>query len=712
MFLIALVIAGLFAGGRAMAAVGPNISINDVALTEGNSGTSNLNFTISLDIADPVNPTTITYATADNTAVAPVDYIAKSGTATIPANATSATITVVVNGDTLNEANETFFVNLTGNPSANATILDAQGTGTINNNDAAPKISIANAIVTEDLAGPSGMVFNASLSAASGQPISVTYATSDDTATTGLDYTAAPPTVLTFAPGEISKQIAIPISADALNEVNETFNVNLSNPVIATLNNTKGVGTINDDDPIPTISIDNPSIFEGGTGTTSILPFTVSLSAPSGKVVTVKYQTANGTASAPSDFTALPLTTLTFQPGTQSLNVNVSVKGDAINEADETFLINLSAPTNAAFTSSQGVGTIRNDDAPPTISIGDITVAEPLSGSATATFVVSLSAASGQPTSVNYATADGSASAGSDYQAQSGLVTFSPGEVTQQIVVPINSDQLVESNETFFINLSNAVNATFGDSQASGTITSTAGVPTVSISDKTATEGVDASAGLMVQLSAPSLETVTVTYVVAGGTAVAGADFQIPAAPLTLTFAPGISTQTIAVPILDDTLDEGDETFDITLTGAIGATIADGAAIGTIVDNDAPPTITISDVQVLDSGSTPNAIFTVSLSAPSSNLITVDYQTADGTATAGADYQAQSGKLTIPVGATSATITIPIIADTLVESDQTFSVNLGNAVNATLATATGICTIGDQPQTAPGSRVYVGIILH
>jgi len=223
---------------------------------------------------------------------------------------------------------------------------------------------------------------------------------------------------------------------------------------------------------------------------------------------------------------------------------------------------------------------------------------------------------------------------------------------------------------------------------------------------------VDASAGMIVQLSAPSDQPVTVTYAVAGVTAVAGGDFQIPPAPLSLTFAPGVTSQAISVPILDDTLDEGDETFDITLTGSTGATIADGTATGTIIDNDPQPSITIGNVSVSDFGSTPNAIFTVSLSAPSSNPITVDYQTSNGTATAGADYQAQSGKLTIPVGATGATIAIPIITDTLPEADETFTVNLDNPVNATLAVATGIGTISDKPQAAPGHIVYLGIIIH
>jgi hypothetical protein len=695
--------------GRAAAAGG--ISISDVTVTETNSGTVNATFTISLDAPDPSGPTTVSYATADGTAtIAGLDYQAKSGTATILQNATSTNVTVLVNGDTLDEVNETFVVNLSNQNPATDIILDGQGVGTIIDNDTAPKISIGNAVVTEDLAG-TGEAFAVTLSTASGQNVSFTYATANGTATAGLDYAAAAATVLTFAPGEVSKTILIPITADTIDEVDETFSINLTNAVNATFTNTKGTGTIVDDDLPPTISIDDQAVIEGNNGATSTMPFNISLSAPSGKVVTVKYQTANSTATSPADYTAISLKTLTFAAGIQSQNVIVSVKGDTLSEGDENFIVNLSAPTNATFAKSQGIGKIVDDDLPPTISIGDITVAEPPSGTATATFVVTLSAPSGQPVSLNYATADGSATAGLDYAAQAGPINFLAGQTSQSITVPINSDQLVEPNETFFVNLSNPVGANFGDNQAIGTITSTAGVPTVSIAGTTVTEGLDASASFTVQLSVASPDPVTVTYAVAGVTAVAGSDFQVPAT-LSLVFQPGATTQTLAVPILDDTLDEGAETFDVTLTGATGASVGTGVATGTILDNDQAPSLTINSIRVSDSGSTPNAIFTVTLSAPSSNAVSVDFQTADGTAIAGQDYLPQSGKLSIPAGATSETITIPIIADTVAEPDETFTVNLGNPVNATLATAAGVGTISDQPQTAPGQLVYLGIILH
>jgi hypothetical protein len=701
---VLLVFAMLLSVPRQAAAANGSISINDVSVIEGNSGTVNATFTISLSVADAA-ATSVNFATANGTASSASDYTATSGVATIPANATSTTVTVVVKGDTSVEANETFFVNLS-NPTNTATIADAQGIGTIQNDDT--RISIANVTVTEDSAGP-GASFAVTLSAASALPVSVTYATANGTAVAGADYTAAGATVLTFAPGETAKQIVIPITADTIDEDNETFSVNLTTPVNATLNNNKGTGTIVDDDLPPTISITNQSVVEGNTGATSIMPFTIALSGASGKVITVKYQSADSTATAPADYTALPLTTLTFQPGTVSQNVNAIVKGDTLAEGNESFTINLSALTNATYASTQGVGTIVDDDAQPTISIANVTVAEPAAGTTTATFVVALSSASGQPITVNYTTADGTATAGLDYAAQSGTVTFAPGVTTQPIAITINSDQLVEPDETFSVNLSAPSNATILKGQAIGTITSTAGVPAVSVSGATVTEGANPNATFAVTLSAPSPTAVTVTYTVAGVTAIAGSDFQVPAT-LQLVFQPNTTSQTIVVPILDDVISEDSETFSVTLTGATGASVGSGTATGTILDNDPPPAISINDVQVSDAGGTPNAIFTVSLSAPSSRAITVAFQTTNGSAVAGQDYVAQTGTLTIPAGATSATISVPILSDTLVEGNETFTVNLGNPTNATLAKAAGTGTIGDGPQGAPSHFLYLTLV--
>jgi hypothetical protein len=191
----------------------------------------------------------------------------------------------------------------------------------------------------------------------------------------------------------------------------------------------------------------------------------VTLSAASGQTITVAYATANGTATAPADYTATS-GTLTFAAGVTSQTVNVAVVGDVLDEATETAVLNLSNATNATIADSQGVLTITDNDAAPSLSIADTVVTEGDSGTKTVTFTVTLSAASGQSVSVNYATANGTASSATDYIATSGTLTFAPGTTSRTFTVSIRGDNTTESLETFVVNLSGAVSATIADSQA------------------------------------------------------------------------------------------------------------------------------------------------------------------------------------------------------------------------------------------------------
>jgi hypothetical protein len=222
-------------------------------------------------------------------------------------------------------------------------------------------VSVNDVSVTEGNGAPVNATFTLSLSAASGQTVSVKYATADGTATAPADYGALASAAITFSPGQVTKTVSVPIQGDTLDEPNETFTLNLSAPTNATIAKAQGVGTIVDDDPAPSLSINDVSAYEGSSGTTNFT-FTVSLSAASGQTVSVTYATANGTATAPSDYTAVPATTLTFNPGETTKTVTVAVVGDTVAEANETFFVNLSAPTNATITDSQGQGTIQNDD--------------------------------------------------------------------------------------------------------------------------------------------------------------------------------------------------------------------------------------------------------------------------------------------------------------------------------------------------------------
>ena len=219
-----------------------------------------------------------------------------------------------------------------------------------------------------------------------------------------------------------------------------------------------------------TVSISNVSVAEGNAGTTNAV-FTVELSRASSQVITVDFSTADGTATAGSDYVASS-GTLTFNPGETAKTITVVVNGDTLSETNETFFVNLSNAVNATILDGQGGSTIINDDnPPPAISINDVTLAEGNSGTTNAVFTVTLSPASSQAVTVSYSTANGSAVAGSDYVGMAGILTFNPGDTTRTITVLVNGDTDVEPNETFFVNLTSATNATIVDGQGVATIT-------------------------------------------------------------------------------------------------------------------------------------------------------------------------------------------------------------------------------------------------
>jgi hypothetical protein len=443
----------------------PSITVSDASRTEGNTGSANVAVTLTLSAASS-STVSVAVATSNGTASAGSDYTAVSTTATFAIGATSTTVNVPILGDTTFEPNETFVLNLSA--PVNATIADAQATVTIINDDAAlPTLSIGNASTTEGNSGSTTATFTVTLSAAATNTVTVSYATANVTATAGSDYTAASGS-LSFPAGTTSRTFNVNVTGDTLDENDETYAVNLSNPVNATLADAQGVGTIVDNDASPSLVINNVTVTEGNTGSVNA-SFTVLLSAVSGRAVTVAYATANATATLGVDYTAAS-GTLTFNPGTTSQTVVVPVLGDTRDEPTETFNVNLSGATNSTINDPLGVGTITDNDPTPTLVINNVSVTEGNSGTTTATFTVTLSAASGQTVTVNFATANFTASAPSDYVARSGTLTFAAGTTTQTIAITINGDTSDESNETYRVNLSGATNATISDSQGTGTI--------------------------------------------------------------------------------------------------------------------------------------------------------------------------------------------------------------------------------------------------
>jgi Domain of unknown function (DUF4082)/Bacterial Ig-like domain/Calx-beta domain len=557
----------------------PAISIDDVSVIEGDSGAVNAVFTLVLS-GPSVNQVTVAYAAVAGTATSGTDFTAASGTAILPAGTTSVTVSVPVVGDTLVESNETFFLNLSS--PVNATIADAQGVGTIVNDDV-PLLSIGDAVVTEGNSGSATAQFAVTLSQASPQTVTVGYATANGTATAPADFAAKSGT-LTFAPGATAQTITVAVVGDALDEANETFAVNLSHPVNATIADAQGVGTIMDDDPPPALAINDVTVTEGNSASLNAV-FTVTLSAASGQTVTVGYATANGTATAPADFTAKS-GTLTFAAGATAQTITVAVVRDAIDEVNETFAVNLSNSVNATIADAQGVGTIIDNDPTPSLSVNNVSVTEGNSGTVNAVFTVTLSAASGLNVTVNYATADGTAAAGSDYTSKSGLLTFAPGTVTQTISVAVLADALDEPDETLNVNLSGATNATISDSQGVGTIVDDDPNPTLTINNVSLPEGNSRTRNFTftLTLSAASARTATVSYATTNVTAVAGSDYTAKSG--TVTFNPGTTTQTIVIEVQGDTRVEANETFFVVLTNGSNLLVVTPVAVGTILNDD------------------------------------------------------------------------------------------------------------------------------
>lgn len=328
-----------------------------------------------------------------------------------------------------------------------------------------------------------------------------------------------------------------------------------------------------------------------------------------------------------------------------------------------------------------------------TLSINDVSIVEGNRGQRSAVFAVTLSAASTQSVAVNYATSNGTAAAGTDYRSRSGTLTFTAGVTSTTISVPVLGDKLPEPNETFNVTPGNAVNATIQRSVGIGTIVDDdAPQPSVSVNDVTVQES--GSAVFTVTLSVASQNTVTVAYATADGTATAGGDYT--AVSGSLTFGPGQTSQTVAVSTGDDTLAEPSETFQLVLSNASGATVLDGTGVATIVDDDGTvtPLLSINDVKINEGNSgTRNVTLTVTLSSASTQTVTVNYATVDGSATAPSDYQAQTGVLSFSPGVTSQTIRVAVVGDRLREPTEVFYVDLAGATNASIQKSRGAVTI-------------------
>jgi uncharacterized repeat protein (TIGR01451 family) len=460
----------------------------------------------------------------------------------------------------------------------------------------------------------------------------------------------------------------------------------------ARLDNGTETATVNVVAP-PEITITDSTLAEGNPPTGSVHTFTVTRSHTLTNVP-VSYATAPGTATSGADFTAASGTINFTIGGPSTVDIDVTVIGDLIVESDETFTVNLTAdPLDATVVDSVGVGTIVNDDS-ATLTVGDTAVSEGNTGDfPTATFTVTLGAAVQGGLSISYATQDNSAhAADSDYNAVTGTLNFAgTANEEQSFSVTVVGDDKVELDETFFVNLAQTTGlpVSIPDPQGQGTITND-DQARLSISDVQQAELNSGSSQFRftVILDTQVDNAVTVDFQTQDSTATA-ADSDYATASGSVTFpaaSPAGTTQNVDVTVNGDTKVEANENFSVVLNniqaGGRLLSFAKQVGIGTIT-NDDTTTLSINDVALLENagGATTAFTFTVTLAHAVQGGLTIDFETANGTAlVSDGDYVPRT-TTTLPFAGAEAetqSITVTVNDDAKVEADETFYVNLTN----------------------------------
>ena len=539
---------------------------------------------------------TVDYETSDGTAVSGEDYRSATGTLTYGPLQRSATISIELLNDDVQEVYEqTFSVTLSNE--VNAPIKRGTATGTIYDDEERPQITIEGSEASEG--GLLDYVVTLSRSEPNQVIVTMDYftATSHNIFSTSEALPWASPETdfeiqrgsLTFNPGdETSRTIRVQTLDDDLDEPVEAVVFVLENFWGNAVNKRRDgtiicpwrfcyshqcgdCGTILDDDVIE-LSISDAAAAEDA----SHLEFVVQLGEQTSVPVEVSYSTSDVTASAGQDYEAAS-GSLTLQPGTVRRTIRVALVDDDIAETSETFDVTLADAEGATLTDAVGTGTIADDEEPAFSVAGGAGVE-----GAAATFHVTLVGTGGDSAAVDYATSDGTAVAGEDYGAVSGRLTFSGGATTRTVSVPLVDDGKDEPAETFFLTLSSPVGGTIRTATAQATIDDNDEPPRVSIGDARGTEG--ETLAFPVTLDAASGREVSVAYRTSDGTAFGDEDYE-PTEGL-LTFSPGESSRTLRVTLLDDADHEPEEHFGLELSSPSNAAFAVRSATGSIVDDD------------------------------------------------------------------------------------------------------------------------------
>ena len=696
-----------------------------------------VDFILTLD-APSQEQVSVRYATDSLSATSgsTSDYIHASGTVVFAPGATTQTVRVSLGDDLVSETLESFGLALSG--AVNAVIATPFAKATVVDNDriadaANPAGLSVRDVVVDASAGTA--TFAVVLDKAVGSGFSVAYQTANGNAQAGSDYVAASGS-LAFAAGDTVKHVTVALPRDGAAAPDEFFNL-----VLGAVSGSGGGAVVVADGigqalvgahgqtpkALPAMSVSNPHVGESE----GYIDFVVSLDAPSEREVSVYFATDSLTASSGSSQDYIHTSgTLVFAPGATTQTVRVALPDDLAVEGLDNFALVLSNIKNAVITKPFGIATIVDNDRiadaanPASLSVRDVVVD---AGAGTATFAVVLDKALGRGFSVDYATRDGNAHAGSDYLAANGTLTFGAGETVKNVTIALPRDGAAEPEEMFNLVLGtvsgpagNLVKVADGIGQATiGAHGQTVkAMPAIGVSNPVVGE----SAGyvdFVVSLDAPSEREVSVYFATDSLTASSGSSQDYIYTSGTLVFAPGTTTQTVRVTLPDDLATEPLENFSLVLSNARNGVITNPYGSATIVDNDSiadranPAGLSVRDVVVDASAGT--ATFAVVLDKAVGTSFSVAYGTANGSAQSGGaqsggDYLAAAGTLTFGAGETAKHVTVVLPRDGAAEAAETFSLVLGAVSGAgaeavAVARSSGQATIGAHGPAAGGQPI-------
>jgi hypothetical protein len=489
---------------------------------------------------------------------------------------------------------------------------------------------------------------------------------------------------------------------DGIDEANETVIVNMGTPTNATQGaTTTHTLTITDNDAAPTVAWTSASQSSGeGAGSVTV---TAQLSATSSQNVTVPFSVGGGsTASNPADNT-ITTSPLSITAGNTTASLTITIVDDGIDEANETVIVSMGTPTNA----TQGATTthtltITDNDAAPTVAWTSASQSSG-EGAGSVTVTAQLSATSSQNVAVPFSVGGGStASNPADYTISASPRTILAGNLSASLSITVVNDNADESDETVIVNMGTPTNATQGAiTTHTVTITDNDAAPTVAWTSASQSSGEGtASVTVTAQLSATSGQNVTVPFTVGGGsTASNPADYTISASPLTILA--GNTSASLTITVVDDDIDEANETVIVNMGTPTNATLgAPSTHTLTITDNDAAPTVAWTSASQSNLESVATVTVTAQLSATSAQNVTVPFSVGGAsTASNPADYTISASPLTIDAGSLSASLTITVVGDGDVEPSETLFVDMGVPTNASaVPPTTHIVTItNDDP---------------